>query len=232
MQPSLPSAPTPSRRKRTAAAKRLGEPDAKARLIKAGAQLFCRHGINATGVDAIIGEAGTAKATLYKIFGSKEGLVEAVLQAEGQAWREWFFAEIDALPGSPAERLVGLFDVLKVWFEGKSFYGCSFINAVGEHDKTDKRIRNTALQHKRAVLGKIEQLSREAGIGDPDALTHQIALLMDGAIVAALVTLDPQVADAARRAAQCLVQAQSGRKPSSSTGRRNEGKLARFSEAT
>ena len=208
MQPSLPSASPATRRRRTADAKRSAEPEARARLIKAGAQLFCRYGINATGVDAIISEAGTAKATLYKLFGSKEGLVEAVLEAEGTAWREWFFAEIDAISGPPAERLVGMFDILKVWFADRNFYGCSFINAVGEHDKSDNRIRRTALQHKRQVLEKLSALAKEAGARDPQALTHQIALLMDGAIVAAMVSRDPMVADEARRAAQRIVQAE------------------------
>ena len=63
---------------------------AKKRLLDAATQLFCRYGTNATGVDAVIDEARTAKTTLYRIFGSKEGLIEAVLENEGRRWREWF----------------------------------------------------------------------------------------------------------------------------------------------
>ena len=54
---------------------------ARDRLIRAASELFCRYGINATGIDAIVEQSGTAKATLYKTFGSKEGLIEAVLKA-------------------------------------------------------------------------------------------------------------------------------------------------------
>ncbi|WP_325175679.1 helix-turn-helix domain-containing protein, partial [Cereibacter sphaeroides] len=60
------------------------------RLIDSARSLFCRYGINSVGVDAIIEQAGTAKTTLYKLFGSKDGLVEAVLEREGQSWRSWF----------------------------------------------------------------------------------------------------------------------------------------------
>ena len=180
------------------------------RLIKAGAHLFCRYGINATGVDAIVTEAGTTKATLYKIFGSKEGLVEAVLEAESEAWRDWFAREIDALACPASEKLVRIFDILKAWFNDQSFYGCPFINAVGEHDKSDDSIRRAALRHKRAVLGKLTELSEEAGASDPHGLTHQLALLIDGATVAALVTLDPGMADTARRAAQSIVAVETG----------------------
>jgi len=74
------------------------------RLIEAATRLFCRYGVNSVGVDAIVEAAGTAKTTLYKVFGSKDGLVEAVLDREGRTWRAWFVEEIDGPGGSAAER--------------------------------------------------------------------------------------------------------------------------------
>lgn len=178
---------------------------ARERLLLAASDLFCRDGINATGVDAIVAAAGTAKTTLYKAYGSKEGLIEAVLEHEGSAWRAWFSAEVDALPGTPTERLVGSFDVLKKWFAEENFYGCPFINAVGEHDKTDDRMRILALRHKKIVLEKINELTRQISPDDPDNLTHQVALLIDGAIVTALITRDPGCADHAKRAVRQML---------------------------
>lgn len=226
MQPALPSAPEPHRRRRSAAAKRNAEPDARVRLIKAGAQLFCRYGINATGVDAIVTEAGTTKATLYRIFGSKESLVEAVLEAESKAWRDWFTREVDALSCPGAEKLVRVFDILKAWFEDQSFYGCPFINAVGEHDKSDDHIRRAALRHKRVILGKLAELAEDAGARDPQSLTHQIALLIDGATVAALITLDSSMADTARRAAEHVVAAELGGSAKPPKTRARDGEAA------
>jgi len=178
-----------------------GRGAARERLLLAASDLFCKQGINATGVDAVIAAAGTAKTTLYKAFGSKEGLVEAVLEREGETWRKWFVAEVDALPGCPADKLVHLFDVLKKWFAEEHFYGCPFINAVAEHDKDDDRMRAIALRHKTVVLDKIRELAREARPEDAEGLTHEMALLIDGAIVAALITRDPNIADHARNAA-------------------------------
>src|SRR5215470_18584595 len=68
---------------------------ARGRLLSAATHLFCKNGINATGIDAIIEEAGTAKTTLYKLFGSKTNLVHAVLESEGRQWREWFIGAIE-----------------------------------------------------------------------------------------------------------------------------------------
>ena len=179
---------------------------ARERLLHAASDLFCRCGINATGVDSIVEAAGTAKTTLYKAFGSKEGLIEAVLEHEGSAWRDWFSREVDACEGAAQDKLVSIFDVLKKWFAEENFYGCPFINAVGEHDKNDDRIRLITIKHKKIVLDKIRSIAEEAELENAEDLTHEIGLLIDGAIVAALVTRDPSVADHAKNAAQRMLR--------------------------
>ena len=182
------------------------QPTPRARLMEAATRLFCKHGINATGIDAIVAEAGTAKTTLYKLFGSKNELVEAVLLSEGKVWRDWFVAAI-AEKATPRDKLNAIFPVLKNWFAEDDYYGCVFINAVGEHDKAETRLRAITLAHKGFVLGHIGDLARAAGASHPERLAHQLGLLMDGAIVAAMVTRDPTVADAASQAAQSLLVA-------------------------
>src|ERR1700724_3721370 len=133
------------------------------RLIEAATRLFCRYGVNSVGVDAIVGAAGTAKTTLYKVFGSKDGLVEAVLEREGRLWRTWFLAQIDDPGGSAIERLQRIGPALKLWFSRDDFYGCPFINAVGESDKTDDRMRSLAIAHKQVVLRRLAELCGDAG---------------------------------------------------------------------
>lgn len=180
------------------------------RLLDAATELFCRLGFHAVGVDAIVAQAGTAKTTLYKVFGSKEALVEAVLEREGRAWRDWFIGAIDAGDATARERLERIVPLLTDWFRQERFYGCPFINAVGEHDKTDDRMRDLALAHKRVVLKRIETLLREAGAADPAGLSHQLGLVIDGAIVAALVTRSATVGETAGPALACLLEANLG----------------------
>jgi AcrR family transcriptional regulator len=188
------------------------------RLMQAATRLFCKHGINATGIDAIVHEAGTAKTTLYKLFGSKSDLVEAVLLSESQIWRDWFVAAVEAA-ASPRAKLDSIFPVLKSWFSEEDYYGCVFINAVGEHDKDETRLRAITLQHKSFILDYIAGLARGAGVGDPGALAHQLGILMDGAIVAAMVTRDPGIADSAGIAANALLNEACGRAPRRSVRR-------------
>lgn len=178
---------------------------ARDRLLDAATRLFCRYGVNAVGVDAIVEGAGTAKATLYKIFGSKDRLVEAVLEREGQAWRAWFLAQIDGPGGSATERLARITPALSAWFRREDFYGCPFINAVGESDKADPRLRRLAIAHKTVVLARLAELCAEAGFANPVQAAHVLGLMIDGAIVAALVTRDPGVADTAARALNAIM---------------------------
>src|SRR6202795_2624804 len=115
------------------------EESAHGRLLSAATRLFCKNGINATGIDAIINEAGTAKTTLYKLFGSKTNLVHVVLETEGKLWRESFIGTIESGGGNAQAKLARIFPALKEWFGQERFYGCPFINAVGEHAKDQKQ---------------------------------------------------------------------------------------------
>jgi AcrR family transcriptional regulator len=196
----------PASKKRSIAARPFAGDDesARGRLLTAATRLFCKDGINATGIDAIINEAGTAKTTLYKLFGSKTNLVHAVLEAEGKQWREWFIDSIETGGGSAQMKLMRIFPALKSWFGEERFYGCPFINAVGEHDKDQKQFRAIAMKHKKVVLAHLEKLAAEMGVAEPEVLAHQLALLIDGAIVAAMVSRNPGVADTAGLAAGSL----------------------------
>ncbi|MBM3607707.1 MAG: TetR/AcrR family transcriptional regulator [Alphaproteobacteria bacterium] len=189
------------KRKKPGGKVRTPRPAARERLLTAASDLFCRYGINATGVDAIVQSAGAAKATLYSAFGSKEGLVESVLEAEGKAWRDWFITGIDEHAGASADKLAHAFTLLEDWFARDRFFGCPFINAVGEFDKHDERFRRVALRHKSIVMGKIIELARATSKHAPEQLAHSIGLLIDGAIVTAMVTRDPAAARYAREAA-------------------------------
>jgi AcrR family transcriptional regulator len=203
-----------SKKKSAAAPLAAGDDEsARGRLLGAATHLFCKNGINATGIDAIIHEAGTAKTTLYKLFGSKTNLVHAVLESEGKQWREWFIGAMESGGGDAQAKLTRIFPALKSWFGEERFYGCPFINAVAEHDKDQKQFRAIAMRHKKVVLAHIEKLAAEMGAAEPELLAHQLALLIDGAIVAAMVSRNPGVADTAGLAAGSLFGPSKLKKP-------------------
>lgn len=80
---------------------------------------------------------GMVKIIFYKVYGLKEGFVEVVFECEGSFWWDWFVVKVDVILGDVINKLVNFFDVLCEWFVEESFFGCLFINVVGEYDKED-----------------------------------------------------------------------------------------------
>ena len=81
---------------------------------------------------------------------------------------------------------------------------------MAESDKGDDRMRNLALAHKKVVLARLTELCADAGVADAGATAHALGLVIDGAIVAALVTRDPAVAENAGRACGTILASARG----------------------
>ena len=176
------------------------------RLVLTAARLFNEHSIHATGIDRIIAEAGVARMTFYKQFGSKEGLVRAVMERESKAWFEWLDAELGR-PQEPRQRISAFFALLGKWFSRSDFKGCCFINAVGERDRLDNSVRPIAKAHRKATFVYIRSLLEGSALADPDQLADQLTILADGATVTAMVTGNPRTASSAAKAALALMDA-------------------------
>jgi AcrR family transcriptional regulator len=181
-------------------------PAPRERLLDVADQLFYERGIHAVGVDTIVGQAGTAKTTLYGHFGSKDALVDAYLQRRSQIWREHVEAEIAAYEGSAAERILRVFDVLGHSLAEPGFRGCPFINACAEF-ADDHPATVTARAHRRWLHGTFARLADEAGAATPELLASQLGMLYDGAMIAAHVDSDRTAAASARAAAVALLTA-------------------------
>ena len=181
--------------------------NARDRILNTATHLFCDEGFAATGVDRIVKESGAAKSTLYANFGSKEGLIEAVLDREGAAWRKWFFGRLGCVAGTPKDRLLALFDVLEDWFRDPLFYGCPFINAIAESSYASDATRDAAKRHKEPLLTWLRGVALELGRSDPDVFAREMVVLIDGAIVAAQSARDASFAASAKRLAERTISA-------------------------
>lgn len=182
---------------------------ARDKILASASQLFCHNGFSATGIDTILARAGTAKATLYKHFPSKDDLIVQVLEVEGATWRSWFFGRLGAIDGPPQRRVLAVFDLLQEWFADESFYGCPFINAVGEFGSDNALIRAAADKHKAHLKTWLAAQAIEMNHPDPDAFTRALVVLVDGAIVAAQNARDAGFAADAKRVARAYL-AQNG----------------------
>ena len=103
------------------------------------------------------------------------------------------------------DRLLNIFDVAHTWFSGKEFYGCIFINAIGEYSEQNTSIRQVCKEFKRAMLGYIEELAEHAQLNKPHEVASSLGLLLEGSIVTAQVSGDPASANTAKQAAKVIV---------------------------
>lgn len=186
-------------------------------LVDTAIELFNAHGFHAVGIDRIAQEAGVSKKTMYSHFRSKEELILAALRHHDGLFRNGFMKAVHAAGRTPRERLLAIFDVAQAWFSDHTFYGCMFINAVGEYAEPDTPIREVCRQFKALMRGYIEQLAREAGLADPDDVADTLALLLEGAIVTAQVSDRPDAAATAKSAARVLIDNASPREREAAT---------------
>jgi AcrR family transcriptional regulator len=169
------------------------------RILETADRLFYGQGLRAMGVDTIAAEIGISKRTLYNHIPSKDALIAAYLQ------RRLRLVPTSTKP--PAQQILDDFDRLERAFAAEGFRGCAFVNAVAELKDPKHAANQIALAFKEMRRQWFRELLGRAGVADPDGLSLQLMLLVDGAIAAALVRKDPTVARAAREAARVLLVA-------------------------
>jgi AcrR family transcriptional regulator len=181
---------------------------ARDRLLAAADELFYDEGVQTVGIDRIIGQAGVAKASLYKTFGSKDELIRAYLEGRHQRRRESIHREL-AKVDEPREKLLAVFDELGMIIQLPGFHGCAFMNA-----SVEARPGSAALQaaddYRAWLRGLFVELATSAGAGDPVKLGRELHLLYGGASVCARMDHDLSAAAAAREVAEILIDAAVG----------------------
>jgi hypothetical protein len=131
--------------------------------------------------------------------------VLAVLrQYDGMARNE-FMGRVKSGGKTPKARLLAIFDFAERWFQQSNFYGCLFINTIGEYSDKDTPIRQICKDYKKLVKGYILSLCEQAGAINPQELAEELALLLEGATVTAQVSQNPKTAKIAKRAAKALI---------------------------
>lgn len=177
-------------------------------MLTAADRLFYRHGVHAVGMDSLREEAGVSLRRMYRLYPSKDALVEAYLRWRDHRWRSWLSQSVERRCPQPAQRPLAVFDALAEWFADDEFRGCALVNASAELGDTTPSVRRQAELHKRAVRTYLAELLRQAGHSDDsEDAAAQLMLLLDGAIVQASIGGDTSAALRAKDMAQRLLSA-------------------------
>jgi AcrR family transcriptional regulator len=145
--------------------------------------LFYANGIRQTGVDRVVAAAGIGPTTLYRLFGSKDGLVTAYVEREAAAYSEWMSGLIE--DESPRDGLRAFMRGVAEQVEGSRCRGCPFQIAVAEIPDPAHPAHQAAVALKRHVRDTLRDLAGTAGAPDPEATGDQLMLLAEGSYAAA-----------------------------------------------
>jgi AcrR family transcriptional regulator len=184
----------------------MGSSSRREHLIETATELFSEYGFHATGVDTLLEKAGMSKRTLYTYFRSKEELILAVLRHKDSLLRNRFMSSVNKAAGDPESRLLAVYDVAEAWFNQKDYFGCIFINAVGEYAGNDSPIRQISIEYKRLMHAYFLSLCSQLDIESPADLADALALLFEGAIVTAQVSKNASSAKTAKKIAKILIE--------------------------
>src|SRR5687767_9731316 len=184
-------------------------PSTRQKLIETAFELFGRGGFHHVGLDQIIDTAGCSKQTFYNHFPSKDDLVVAVLEFRHQV-EEAMFAKLMIEHGgdSPREKLYGLFDALAAWFSAPDWKGCIFVTAAAEFPNEHDPAHQMAKKHMLTMQESLQYLATLAGAKNPQQLSQQLVVLVEGAVAYRHMTNDPSTIMIAKMLAKPLLDAE------------------------
>jgi Transcriptional regulator len=175
----------------------------RAAILGAASRLLYERGLDGIGVAELCTTIGVSKETLYRHFGSKEGLVQAVLEARSDHVVRWLHDAAAAAGEDPADQLTAVFDALGRWHAEPTFRGCAIVNAATQQH--DGSARAVAIRHLDRHLDLLTGIARRAGAPDAVSLGKQLLALLEGATVLADHCGDTDAAKLAKQAALALV---------------------------
>ena len=156
--------------------------ESRDRILRTAAELFSQKGYSAAGVDDLAARSGIAKTGIYYHFGSKEGLLAAVLDHTTTIW-------IDAIrdaaqqAGEPLERLDRALAGMRAMIEDKPWV-MKLIQLLALEVADDKPEIRTVVQGiiQKARTALIEGMREALGFDLPDAeiIAGVILALYDG----------------------------------------------------
>jgi AcrR family transcriptional regulator len=183
----------------------------RAAILEAATPLLYERGLDGIGVAELCTRIGVSKETLYRHFGTKDGLVQAMLKARSERVGRWLADAVEAAGDDPADQLAAVFDALSDWFRETGFRGCAMVNAATQHH--DEAVRAITARHLNRHLALLSDIAARAGAADPSLLGRQLLMLVEGATVVAAFDRTADAAGQARDAALSLLATAVSQRP-------------------
>jgi TetR/AcrR family transcriptional regulator len=134
------------------------DPSSRQRLLQAAADIFERKGYASASVREIVERAGVTKPVLYYYFGSKEGLLLAILET-GARDLAAAVAAAGASPGTIRERIAGVCRAVHTLIRAKSAE--MRVSHATYFSSSEHLLTFDFRQFDRTIVGELERLVRQ-----------------------------------------------------------------------
>ena len=186
-----------------------GSAEVRKKILETASALFYQRGVRAVGVDLVVAEAGVAKTSLYRHFGTKDDLVAAFLAREDEDfWGTW-----DRVEGNHQDDPRAELDAHLEWIGERvgrpNYRGCPQINVAAEFPEADHPARKVAAEHKREMRRRLKGIASRLGVARTDDLAGQLSVLINGAFVSSQVFEPGEAIPLLQRMAHALIAASS-----------------------
>jgi len=144
---------------------------------------------------------------LYRYYGDKDGVIVAATDHWDTDFRAHLTDHLDQ-HATPRVKLLAVFDFLERWLADHGWRGWLVADAAMEFaDNTTHDVHQVVARHRHAMRALLEELVATAGARDPNPLAVQVQVLLDGAMIGAILDRDPGPIRAARAQVEILLAA-------------------------
>lgn len=173
--------------------------ETRARIVEAASTAFRAHGYHATGVDAVMAQAGLTHGGFYAHFSSKAELLRATVEA-GRG--NQLFARVADLRGR-AFLAAAIDEYLSPWHRDHPEAGCLIPTLGAELPRLDPGLGGTVGGPVRGLAGRLAEALPPPADSAPARAAALLALLVGGVVTARTLA----VADSDRWLADCRTTA-------------------------
>lgn len=179
----------------------------RARVLEHAAALATVEGLDGVSIARIAAATGMPKSSVYVLFGSKQELQLATIDAARENFIRHVVAPAFTTTPPGRDRLRRFCDSYLDYVEQRIFPGgCFFVTASAEMGGQHGPVRDRVALYQRQWAQLLSQTSREAHTAhelapgtDPDQLAFELGALLAGSNIAAVLHDDNKLIDRARQ---------------------------------
>ena len=159
--------------------------DRERRVLDAAAELFYARGVHEVGMDELVHATGLGKATVYRLYPTKDALIGAYLERLAGTILAAIDREGVRHRGDPRRGIEAIFTAIVADLARPAFRGCAFNNASVEFPDPAHPARAAARGYRAALLDRLTALAERLAPGEGERVGAQLALIVDGMYVSA-----------------------------------------------